>query len=599
MNPPPGLDVLGWSIQDHLAARRAGITAESVINAVLHALETIDDRAILIGEPLRESALVSARTVDAIDLAELPLHGVPFLVKDNIDVAGAPTTCAFPPYLRVAETDAAVVARLRGAGAIPIGKTNLDQFATGLVGTRSPYGVPTNPLNASLVPGGSSSGSAVSVARGLVPFSLGTDTAGSGRVPAAMCGIVGLKPTLGRLPSIGMVPAVRRIDCPSIFARSVADARLVAGLAAGPLEGDAYSRKPSEATRAIRSVGVLGPEGGARSLMSAAAQHAYDMVVQRAQSIGFNIVDIELDAFLEAGRLLYGGPFVAERTAAVGEYFAGGSDQTSDNRSGADPTVHSIVSGGASRSAIDAYRGEYQLAELRTATLGTWSRVDALLLPTTPGVATLAQVAAEPITKNAWLGTFTTFTNLLDLAAISVPVGARPDGMPSAVQLIGPAWSDEALADVVALLLAEPPAEAALRQGEIPLVVVGAHLTGMTLNAQLTGRGARLVRATKTAPTYRLFALAGTVPPKPGLQRVDVGGVSIAVEVWALGPAAFASFVAAIPAPLGIGSVQLDDATWCSGFICEPWGFDGAADITHFGGWRAYVQSSQQGGPAS
>ena len=581
------VDVLGWSIADHLAARRRGVTAVSVVTAVLALLRDVDDPALLIGGPPFDVALEAARAVDLLPVAGLALHGVPFLVKDNIDVCGAVTTCGCPGFSSdPAVSDAAVVGRLRAAGAIPVGKTNLDQFATGLVGTRSPYGTPRNPLDSSLVPGGSSSGSAVGVARGIVPFALGTDTAGSGRVPAAMCGVVGLKPTVGRFPSVGMVPAVRRIDCPTVFARNVGDARLVASVAAGFLSTDPYSRSAGEVLPCVRTLGVLSADSPVRATMHADVQRAYDSVVSLARSSGYATVEVEVEPFLEAGRLLYGGTFVAERTAAVGLYLDGASISE-----GVDPTVGSIIRGGNTLSAVEAYRGEYRLAELRALTLPTWDRVDSLLLPTTPGTASLAEVAAEPISVNAWMGTFTTFTNLLDLAAIAVPVGARPDGLPFGVQLIGPAWSDEALADVAATLLGEPVDSAALRVGEVALVVVGAHLSGMALNSQLISRGARLMRATSTGPSYQLFALAGTVPPKPGLRRVPSDGASIAVEVWALSPSAFASFVVEVPPPLAIGSLELADGTWVKGFVCEPGGLDNATDITHFGGWRAYIAS--------
>ena len=576
--------VLGWSIDDHLNARRNGASATAVIDVVLRALEELDDPAILIGPALRDLAMAAAQAVDLIDVASQSLHGVPFVVKDNIDVAGALTTCAFPPYGRMATDDAAVVARLRAAGAIPVGKTNLDQFATGLVGTRSPHGTPRNPLNQSIVPGGSSSGSAVAVARGLVPFALGTDTAGSGRVPAAMCGLVGLKPTVGRLPSIGMVPAVRRIDCPSVFAGSVADARAVARVAAGWFAGDPYSKQPVEAALCVRRLGILGRDAPAHALMEPNAWRAYEDACEAARSLGFIIVDVDVEPLLAAGRLLYGGAFVAERTAAIGNFLDAVSEE-------ADPTVRTIVEGGHRFSAVDAYNGEYALAELRATSDAVWDAVDALLLPTTPGIATLADVASEPIAANARLGTFTTFTNLLDLAAIAIPLGSRADGLPSGVQLVGPAWTDEALADAAATLLGEDAPALDVRLGEVALVVVGAHLRGMALNRQLTDRQARFVRAATTAGVYRLFALDGTVPPKPGLRRVDADGAAIEVEVWALSPSAFASFVAEVPPPLAIGSVQLADGTWQKGFVCEPCGFTAATDITHFGGWRAYIES--------
>lgn len=576
------LDVLHWTVDDHLRARRSGVSARAVIDATLTALEELDDPAIVIGSTLAELARADADRLDSEDMRAYPLHGIPFVVKDNIDIAGVPTTCACPSFAYTPSADAVVIARLRAAGAIPVAKTNLDQFATGLVGTRSPFGTPRNPLREGLVPGGSSSGSAVAVARGLVPFALGTDTAGSGRVPAAMCGIVGVKPTVGSLPSLGVVPAVRRIDCVSTFARRVDDARLVADLASGPDAADPYGRWPGEAIGAIGRVGVarrsdLGP------LLESDALVAYDGVVDRLRERGLDIIEVGIEEFLSAGRFLYGGALVAERTASVGPHVASGASDI-------DPTVGAIIMGGTTKSATEAYETEYGVIEHRARFASMWSVVDALVLPTTPGVATLADVAADPIGANARLGTFTTAANLLDLAVVCVPVGARPDGLPSGIQIIGPAWSDGALADLAAALMGEPVNTTSQRVGEQTMVVVGAHLSGMALHHQLSSRGARLVQATTTAPHYRLFALAGTVPPKPGLRRTDGDdGQAIVVEVWALAPSRFASFVAEIPPPLGIGKVELADGSWHSGFVCEPIGFEGAKDITSFGGWRAFI----------
>ena len=578
------IDVIGWSIEDHLRARREGLTAVAAIRATLDALrmESLTN-PILIGEPLDDLALDLAASLDRRGTAGLALHGIPFVVKDNIDVAGTPTTCANPSFDRMPSEHAAVVAALVAAGAVPVAKTNMDQFATGLVGTRSPFGPPHNPLNPTLVPGGSSSGSAVVVALGLVPFSLGTDTAGSGRVPASMCGIVGLKPTIGRFSSLGVVPAVRRIDCVSVFARTVGEARLVANHAESFVADDPYSRRRHEATCAIRVLGVAAPAALA-DLMADDAIQAYIETVEKARACGFEIREVDIEPLLATGRLLYGGALVAERTAAVGDAL---------DTPHVDPFVRSIIESGRGKTAVEAYRGEYALAEMRVACDRALLGTDAMLLPTTPFAATLHDLATDPIGANARIGTFTTFVNLLDHAAFAVPVGRRRDALPCGVQISGPAWSDEALADVAAVLLAEP-IPAGLRTGEQAVVVVGAHLSGMPLNGQLIDRGGRQVAAANTAAIYRLYALAGTVPPKPGLRRVGIGetGASIEVEVWALPPTGFASFVTAIPAPLGIGSIELADGSRLPGFICEPIGLIDAIDITSFGGWRAYQAAS-------
>ena len=573
----------GWTIAEHLAARGRGITARVVIDAVLQLLAELDDPAVLIGAPLVELARRAADEVDAGD-PTLPLHGVPFVVKDNIDVGGVATTAGCASFAYLAERDAVVVARLRAAGAIPVAKVNLDQFATGLVGTRSPYGTPRHPRHPELIPGGSSSGSAVAVALGLVPFSLGTDTAGSGRVPAALCGLVGFKPTVGRLPNTGSVPAVRRIDCITAFATAVGDARVVVDLAAGPDAGDAWSRPAAPRPGPIRRLGVPRDlEDHCDPAVVAAFAHSVAELTRTEPEL--TVVSVDIAPLLEAGSWLYGGPLVAERAVALEAFLATDPPDL-------DPTVANIITAALGARAVDAYRQEYDLARARRQVAAWWDDIDALVLPTIPGVATGAEVAADPIGRNAWLGRFTTFVNLFDFAALAIPLGMRTDGLPHGVQLIGPAWSDDALADLAASALGEAPSvhSPAPGPGEQTIVVVGAHLSGMALNHQLTSRGGRLLAATRTAPCYRLHALVGTVPPKPGLRRVAQEGASLAVELWALPHRGFATFVAEVPPPLAIGTVELEDGSSHPGFVCEPYGLDNAPDVTRFGGWRAYVE---------
>ncbi len=509
---------------------------------------------------------------------------MPYVVKDNIDVAGVPTTAACPGFAYTPTEDSGVVARLRSAGAIVVGKTNLDQFATGLVGTRSPYGTPRNPIDPTMIPGGSSSGSAVAVARGLVPFGLGTDTAGSGRVPAAMCGIVGYKATLGRVSTRGVVPAVRRVDCTTVFARSVADAAAAMAVMGDYDEADPYARPaPVRAPRPIHTVGVVTawPAG----LLDEPTGALYRDALGRLEATGVTLVPIDIEPLLEAGALLYGGPVVAERYAAVGEAIAALPDD-------ADPTVASIIGGATQWTAVQAYVAEYALAGHRRIAAALFAGIDALAVPTTPGVVSLAEVASEPIAANARMGRLTTFTNLLDLAALAVPMGTRPDGLPAGLQLMGPAWSDDALAALAARFLGEPEPGAALPTVPmVPLIVVGAHLQGQPLNGQLTERGAHLLAATTTAPRYRLYAMDDTVPPKPAMVRDELGGAAIAVEAWAMPVDQLGSFLTLVPPPLCLGTVELLDGTWQKGFLCEPRAIVGAAEITHFGGWRAYRAS--------
>lgn len=532
------------------------------------------------------------------DLARLPLYGVPFAIKDNIDAAGWPTTAACPEFAYTPGEDATVVQRLRAAGAILIGKTNLDQFATGLVGTRSPHGAVANTFNADYVSGGSSSGSASVVARGIAAFSLGTDTAGSGRVPAGFNNIVGLKPTKGWLSTAGVVPACRTLDCVSIFALTVADAELVADVAGGFDERDPYSRKmPAGASLPWPRAPKLAIPATLEFFGDTQAATVFDDAVRALKATGAEVEAIDFAPFNELAALLYQGPWVAERFAAVEDLWK----QTPDV---INPVVRGIVEQAANYSALDAFKAEYRRAELTRQIHQALAGFDALVVPTSPSIYTIAQLQADPVTLNSRLGVYTNFANLADLSALAVPAGMRADGLPSGITLIGLAWQDRALAQFGRLWQAQrglplgatgaplpagmdvatPPADT------VRVAVVGAHLTGMPLNHQLTSRHAVLVEKTRTADDYRLYALANTTPPKPGLVKSE-SGAPIEVELWDVPVTAFGAFVAEIPAPLGIGTLELEDGRLVKGFICEPRGLDGARDITTFGGWRAYLAS--------
>jgi allophanate hydrolase len=521
---------------------------------------------------------------------------VPFAVKDNIDVAGLPTTAACPAFAYVPAADAAVVARLRAAGALVIGKSNLDQFATGLNGTRSPYGAPRSVFDADYIAGGSNSGSAVAVASGLASFALGTDTAGSGRVPAAFNNLVGIKPTPGLLPTTGVVPACRSLDCVTIFAGSVPDGVAIRRVAEGYDASDPFSRRALPA-RGLR-IGVLA--GAEREFFGDAdVERLYDDAIARAQRLGATIVPFDYTPVREAAELLYNGPWVAERLAAVEGFLATNPDDF-------DPSVRTIIEGARGMTAVDAFNGRYRLEALRHRTFGEWAKVDLLMLPTAPTTYTVEAMRADPLVLNGRLGRYTNFVNLLDCAAIAVPGGFGADsGLPNGVTLIAPAFTDDALAPFAdamqraaatgmgidrAAALPQPPLVA--HDGLVQIVVVGAHLSGMPLNHELTGPGGRLVRACRTAPDYRLYALPNTTPQKPGLIR-DPGfvGPGIAVEVWAVLPAAFGRFVQAIPAPLGVGKITLEDGTQVSRFLCEAHALTGAVEVTAHGGWRAYLRA--------
>ncbi|MFJ1467565.1 allophanate hydrolase [Massilia orientalis] len=569
-------------------------TPSRCIEQVLARIAAADRPEIWISRMDAAALRAQARALDAVlaaegaaALARLPLLGIPFAVKDNIDVAGMPTTAACPAYAYVPDASAPVVEKLVAAGALLVGKTNLDQFATGLVGTRSPYGAVRNAVDPDYVSGGSSSGSAVAVALGMAAFALGTDTAGSGRVPAGLNGIVGLKPTRGLLSTRGVVPACRTLDCVSVFAASVADAWKVVQAAAGYDALDPYSRRI--APQGVRRRGYrIAVPAQLEFFGDVAAQAAFEATLARLRDLpGCTFGTVDYTPFRDAAALLYQGPWVAERHAAVGAFIDAQPDA-------AHPVVAGIIGQAREYDATDAFMGQYRLAALRRAAEDSLAGYDFLLVPTTPTMPRIADVLARPVELNAQLGYYTNFVNFFDMAALAVPGVSRADGLPAGVTLIGAAGSDHLLATAVAALLggAEADALAAdplpFAEPTVQVAVVGAHLAGQPLNWQLLERGARKVAATHTAPHYRLYALPGTTPPKPGLARVDRDGAAIEVEVWELPLRRFGEFVAEIPAPLGIGSLELADGRWVKGFICEPAAIADATDISMFGGWRAY-----------
>jgi allophanate hydrolase len=545
-------------------------TTVTRVRAAYDRVEAVDRPEIWIDLRPREEVEREARTIDE-RLAkgeQLPLAGRLFAAKGNIDVAGLPTTAGCPSYAYRPEADAPVVAGLRAAGAIVLGTTNLDQFATGLVGTRSPHGAVRNAYDPARVSGGSSSGSAVAVALGIVDFALGTDTAGSGRVPAAFNGIVGLKPTRGLVPTAGVVPACASIDCVTVFARTLPEAeQALSHMATGtvPL---LPGRRPGPWRIAVPARDQLGEldEGWAQ---------AYEAAVAQLAAAGATLHELDLSPFTEAAAMLYEGTFVAERYTAVGAFVDKAIEADDDSL---DPTVAGIITRARDLPAHRLYADMDRLAALRTRALAELADADALLLPTAPGHPTLAEVAAEPLGANARLGRFTNSTNLFDLAAAAVPAG-EVNGLPFGVMLIGPAYTDERLARIASLL-----------QPETRLAVVGAHLTGQPLNPQLLALGARLDRTTTTAPVYRLHALR-TTPPKPGLVHVGEGGAAIEAEVWRLPAEGLGRLLTALPRPMTLGSVQLADGTEVPGFLCEPSALTDAEDITSFGGWRSYLNA--------
>jgi len=576
-------------------------TPEQVMDDVFARIAAAGERPVWISVASREQVaakLADARARQAAGEV-LPLFGIPFAVKDNIDVAGLLTTAACPEFAYRPSRSAKVVEKLEAAGAIVIGKTNLDQFATGLVGTRSPYGAPASVFDPKYISGGSSSGSAVAVAAGLVSFSLGTDTAGSGRVPAGFNNIVGLKPTKGLLSTTGVVPACRSQDCVSLFAGTVDEALTVLSVARGYDTEDYYSRQaPADLGGTVPEAFTFGvPSNGLEFFGDDAAAALYAQAVETMKALGGTPVGIDFTPFKDAAKLLYHGPWVAERLASLRALHFERPDAVH-------PVVWDIIVRADRVSAVDGFQAFYKLAALTRTAEAEWAKMDVMLLPTTGTTYTTGAVTADPVNLNTNLGYYTNFVNLMDLSAIAVPGGFRPNGLPFGVTLMGRAFEDGKIARLADRLhralpgptvggtgLPLPPAAPAApaKPSRVQVAVVGAHLSGQPLNWQLTSRDARLIRTARTAPGYSLYALAGTVPAKPGLIHDGVGQGLIALEIWDLDLAAFGSFVAEIPPPLGIGTISLEDGGTVKSFVCESLAIAGAQDVTAYGGWLNWL----------
>jgi allophanate hydrolase len=559
-----------------------------MITAVYDRLESEPLHPVWIALVPREAALARARAVE--NRSDLPLGGMTFAVKDNIDVAGMPTTAGCPAYAYNPSSSATVVTRLQDAGAILMGKTNMDQFATGLVGTRSPFGACSSVFDERYISGGSSSGSAVAVAKGLVTFALGTDTAGSGRVPAAFNNLIGLKPTRGLLSTSGVVPACRTLDCVSILARTAREAHAVWRAARGFDPGDPFSRTPGLGEDAAPWLnGPFRFGVPARQQLEffgdTEAEVLYGEALRKVQQMGGEKVEIDFSVFRRAADLLYAGPWVAERLAAIRTFLR-------DHAEEMNPVVRGIIAGGERYSAVDTFEAEYRLQDLRRAAGEQWSAMEVLVLPTTGTIYTHEQIASDPVKMNTNLGFYTNFVNLLDLAAVAAPAGFRTSGLPFGISFIGPAFSDEALTALADRYLGATTPLLKTEPGCVQVAVVGAHLSGQPLNWQLIQRGARLKRTCRTASGYRLYALEAAKPAKPGLVREEkFAGPGIEVEVWAMPIDQFGSFVADVPPPLGIGNATLDNGESVKCFLCEPCAISGAVEITGFRSWRAYLAS--------
>jgi allophanate hydrolase len=576
------------------AAYRAGkLTVRQVIDEVITRISAAGDDKVWISRVPDDVLQRVAAALDArhSDIDKLPLYGVPFGVKDNIDVAGMTTTAACPGFAYKAEISAEVVQRLVAAGAIVIGKANLDQFATGLVGVRSPYGVPRNPFDADYIPGGSSSGSAVAVSAGLVSFSLGTDTAGSGRVPAGFNNIVGLKPTPGAISTEGLVPACRSLDCPSVFALSCADASAV-------LEVIAPLRTAPSIGKSFRFGTLMAKD--AEFFGDAAYARLYAQAIEQLTKMGGTAVPFDYTPFRDAAQLLYSGPWVAERTAAVGAFITGATDDA-----GVWSVTRDIILAGREYSAVDAFEGQYELADLKAHADAEMKDLDILAVPTAGTIYRMSDLEREPVLYNSHLGRYTNFVNFFGMSALALPFGFRPDGLPFGVTLIARPHAERALLAfgarwqrALGLPLGKtastlPPVEAdpIAADDRVSIAVAGAHMSGLPLNGQLTELGGRQESTSRTAPLYRFYALPGDPPARPGLLRVAAGGAAIELEVWSLQSSAVGSFTRRIPAPLGLGTIALEGGSTVLGFLCESYATDGARDITALGGWRAYLKS--------
>jgi len=539
--------------------------------------------------------------LDSKSPAELPLYGIPFAIKDNIDLAGIPTTAACPAFAYTPETSATIVEQLIALGAIPLGKTNLDQFATGLNGTRSPYGECRNSVHPAYPSGGSSAGSSLAVALGLASFALGTDTAGSGRVPAALNNLIGLKASKGLISTAGVVPACRTLDCVTFFTATAAEASQLLALTAELDPRDEYSRanplwNDSSAFGQVKSF-RFGVPKQPEFLGCSESPALFAATIEHLKAIGGEPVEIDFAPFLEAARLLYEGPWVAERYSVAGALIEQQPDAVL-------PVIKAVLEKAPGTTAVQLFQAEYRLQQLKAVCDRIMAKVDCVLTPAYPRPVTLDELHAEPVKRNSDLGYYTNFMNMLDYAAVAVPAGVMQNGLPWGATLFGRVFTDQyllSLADMlqrqhgIALIggqsITSPAPQNAARSDRARVVVCGAHLDGLPLNGQLRQRGGRLLEATRSAAHYKLYALAGGPPFRPGMVRVADEGVAIEVEIWEIPSSELGSFLTGIPAPLGLGKVQLADGSWETGFICEPYGLQGAVDISEYGGWRVYMKS--------
>lgn len=566
------------------------LTPRQLIQHILKRIQEVDNPNIWIYQLSVEELEPYLSYLEQADPSSLPLYGIPFAIKDNIDLAGVPTTAACPAYAYTPEESASVVAQLIEAGAIPIGKTNLDQFATGLVGVRTPYGAPRNPIAPDRVPGGSSCGSAVALSEGICSFSLGTDTAGSGRVPAMFNKLWGVKPSRGRLSNTGLVPACKTLDCISIFALNAADSQTVLEVAEGYDVEDAYSQETRDIpVEASKTIGI--PQADQLLFFGDVDYRgAWSAAVDTLQEKGWEVVEIDFEPFLKAARLLYEGPWVSERTTALKSFLETNADDFF-------PASLKIIGGGLDHTACDAFAATYKLADLKRESEAVWEGLAAIVTPTAGGFPRLSDLEADPIGPNSQLGYYTNFMNLLDLCAVATPAGETDDGLPFGITWIAPRDQDKALIEIAA----KGPDAAmggqrspAAATDTLTVVLFGAHMKGLPLNSQVQSLGGVFIGEVQTAALYKMIYLPEPAPHRPGIIRIGEGGASIAAEAWSFPKAALGEFLSTIRQPLGLGEIELSDGRKVHGFLCEAAADEGVNDISSSGGWRVFLQRANR-----
>lgn len=546
------------------------ITPEEVVLEIINRYHRNKEMNIWITPPKFENIKPYIDKLKGTNPNSLPLWGIPFAIKDNIDLENIETTAACPEYAYTPKESAEVVKKLIEAGAIPVGKTNLDQFATGLVGTRSPYGEVHNALKPELISGGSSSGSAVSVARGQAAFALGTDTAGSGRVPALLNNLVGFKSSFGAWSTKGLVKACASLDCITVFSVDLEEAVIVDDVVRGFIGEDPWSKEiPKPVSRLPKKICLPNKAPEFYGPYGREYEKAWNESVEKIQELNIPIEYIDYDMFSEAAAILYEGPWVAERWKDLVDFIKENPDKVF-------PVTKTILESGGNPKfdAVSVFKAIHRLQELKVKTK-IMLKDAVLVMPTAGGTWTRDEVRENPIATNSHMGKYTNHCNLLDLSAIAIPSGYAAEDVPFGITIFS-------LSDEEGLLIG---LGRELKEEKITVAVCGLHMQGYPLEVQMIECGSKYLRTCKTADKYKLFKL-NTNPTKPGLIKVQSGGSSIEVELWEMPLDKLGYFTSLISSPLGMGKVELEDGSEVCGFICEEYGKQDGEDITIFGGWR-------------